>query len=200
MNALQSELLKYKRTFMGKLIVFFPVSFAAYAFIMQSTLMQNPLSQTTSWAWQSLLALIFNWWSFLFLPIGFALFATLVAFQEKKAGNYRALRTHNVSPMTLWINKVIAMAVYSFISTLVLIVVTIITGLILKAGPVPFWTDYRGKYCMLGCFSCYTSTSAMASYMERYVPKYGSWSFRYDIWCPCCDKTILDCSTLELGS
>ena len=38
MNALQSELLKYKRTFMGKLIVFFPVSFAAYAFIMQSTL------------------------------------------------------------------------------------------------------------------------------------------------------------------
>ncbi|MCM0736383.1 hypothetical protein NMF83_14525 [Clostridioides difficile] len=84
MNALQSELLKYKRTFMGKLIVFFPVSFAAYAFIMQSTLMQNPLSQTTSWAWQNLLALIFNWWSFLFLPIGFALFATLVAFQEKK--------------------------------------------------------------------------------------------------------------------
>ncbi len=39
--------------------------------------------------------------------------------------------------MTLWINKVIAMAVYSFISTLVLIVVTIITGLILKAGPIP---------------------------------------------------------------
>ncbi|GMK94446.1 TPA: lantibiotic immunity ABC transporter MutE/EpiE family permease subunit [Clostridioides difficile] len=138
MNALQSELLKYKRTFMGKLIVFFPVSFAAYAFIMQSTLMQNPLSQINSWAWESLLALIFNWWSMMFLSIGFALFATLVASQEKKAGNYRALRTHNVSPMTIWINKIIAMAVYSFISTLVLIVVTIMTGLILKAGPIPF--------------------------------------------------------------
>ncbi|MCI9978023.1 lantibiotic immunity ABC transporter MutE/EpiE family permease subunit [Clostridioides difficile] len=138
MNALQSELLKYKRTFMGKLIIFFPVSFAAYALIMQSTLMQNPLSQSNSWAWQSLLALIFNWWSFMFLSIGFALFATLVAAQEKKAGNYRALRTRNVSPMMLWINKVMAMAVYSFISTLVLIVVTIITGLILKAGPIPF--------------------------------------------------------------
>lgn len=138
MNALQSELLKYKRTFMGKLIIFFPVSFAAYALIMQGTLMQNPLSQSDSWEWQSLLALIFNWWSFMFLSIGFALFATLVAAQEKKAGNYRALRTRNVSPMMLWINKVMAMAVYSFISTLVLIVVTIITGLILKAGPIPF--------------------------------------------------------------
>ncbi|NMS90204.1 lantibiotic immunity ABC transporter MutE/EpiE family permease subunit [Clostridioides difficile] len=138
MNALQSELLKYKRTFMGKLIVFFPVCFAAYALIMQGTLMQNPLSQSDSWEWQSLLALIFNWWSFMFLSIGFALFATLVAAQEKKAGNYRALCTRNVSPMMLWINKVMAMAVHSFISTLVLIVVTIITGLILKAGPIPF--------------------------------------------------------------
>ncbi|MBY2476542.1 lantibiotic immunity ABC transporter MutE/EpiE family permease subunit [Clostridioides difficile] len=138
MNSLQSELLKYKRTFMGKLIVFFPVFFAAYALIMQGTLMQNPLSQSDSWEWQNLLALVFNWWSFMFLTIGFALFATLVAAQERKAGNYRALRTHNVSPMVLWINKVIAMAVYSLISTLILIVVTIITGLILKAGPIPF--------------------------------------------------------------
>ncbi|MCC0627486.1 MULTISPECIES: lantibiotic immunity ABC transporter MutE/EpiE family permease subunit [unclassified Clostridioides] len=138
MNSLQSELLKYKRTFVGKLIAFFPVSFAAYALIMQGTLMQNPLSQSNSWEWQNLLALIFNWWTFMFLSVGFALFATLVAAQEKKAGNYRALRTHNVSPMVLWINKIMAMAIYSLISTLILAVVTIITGLILKAGPIPF--------------------------------------------------------------
>ncbi|WP_176480936.1 ABC transporter permease, partial [Clostridioides difficile] len=137
MNALQSELVKYTRTFMVNLFVFVPVAFADYAFIRQSTLMQNPLSQTTFAPWQSLLALLFNWWSFLFLPIGFALFATLVAFQEKTAGNYRALRNNNVTPRTLWINKVIAMADYCFISTLVLLIVTIITGFIFTAGPVP---------------------------------------------------------------
>lgn len=47
-------------------------------------MMNNPLSHTQSWSWESLLGLVFNWWSFLFLPIGFALFATLVAIQEKK--------------------------------------------------------------------------------------------------------------------
>lgn len=38
----------------------------------------------TSMSWESLLALIFNWWSFLFLPLGAALFATMVAAQEKR--------------------------------------------------------------------------------------------------------------------
>lgn len=66
------------------LLLFFPVSFAAYALIMQGTLMQDPLSQSNSWEWQNLLALIFNWWTFMFLSVGFALFATLVAAQEKK--------------------------------------------------------------------------------------------------------------------
>ncbi len=80
-NKWQLTMFLYK---LNEIVYFFPVSFAAYAFIMQSTLMQNPLSQSTSWAWQNLLALIFNWWSFVFLSIGFALFATLVASQEKK--------------------------------------------------------------------------------------------------------------------
>ena len=56
----------------------------------------------------------------------------------KKAGNYRALRAHNVSPMTLWVNKIMAMAIYSLLSTLVLVVATIMAGLLSKSGLIPF--------------------------------------------------------------
>ena len=81
MGGMQSELLKYRRTFMGKLIVFIPIFFAVYALVVQATMMNNPLSETSAWTWESLLALVFNWWSFLFLPLGYALFAALVAAQ-----------------------------------------------------------------------------------------------------------------------
>lgn len=138
MNSLQSELLKYKRTFMGKLIVFIPMFFALYALVIQATIMKNPLSGSSSWMWQSLLALVFNWWPFVFLPLGYGLFASLAAAQEKKSGNYRALRTRNVSPIAIWINKIIAMAVISFLSTLVLVTATMIVGLLSKSGAIPF--------------------------------------------------------------
>ncbi|MCC0632546.1 lantibiotic immunity ABC transporter MutE/EpiE family permease subunit [Clostridioides sp. ZZV15-6388] len=146
MNGLKSELLKYKRTFMGKLIVFIPIFFALYSGITQSTIMKNPLSQSSSWSWDTLLALVFNTWPLVFLPLGMGLFATLVAGQERKAGNYRTLRAYNVSPMALWINKVMAMAVYTLLSTLVLIVATIISGLFLSEGAIPFGKIIAGGF------------------------------------------------------
>lgn len=139
MNGLQSELLKYKRTFMGKLIIFAPVFFAVYGVVIQ-IYMQNDqavAAGNTSMSWEALLALVFNWWSFLFLPLGAALFATLVAAQEKKAGNYRALRTRNISPIEIWVNKIAGMAVYSLISTFVLVIVTLITGCLTVKGFLP---------------------------------------------------------------
>lgn len=69
---------------MGKLIIFIPVFFAVYALVTQTSLMENPMSESSSWKWESLLALIFNWWPFVFLPLGYALFAALAAAQEKK--------------------------------------------------------------------------------------------------------------------
>lgn len=109
MEGLFSELLKYKRTFMGKLIVFFPLFFAVYALVL-SILMQNPLAEAhgnTAISYGTLLASVFNWWSFLFLPLGYALFAALAASQEKKAGNYQALLSRNVSPAVLWVSKIL---------------------------------------------------------------------------------------------
>lgn len=83
MHGLKSEMLKYKRTFMRRLVVFIPLFFTVYAVIMHATLMKHPLSENSRWMWQSLLALVYNWWPLAFLPLGFALFATLAAAQEK---------------------------------------------------------------------------------------------------------------------
>ena len=138
MGGMQSELLKYRRTFIGKLIVFIPIFFSVYALVVQATMMNNPLSETSAWTWESLLALVFNWWSFLFLPLGYALFAALVAAQEKKSGNYRALCSHHIPFRTIWFYKVTAMAIYSLLSTVVLIVAVAITGSFSGAGAIPF--------------------------------------------------------------
>ena len=138
MGGMQSELLKYRRTFMGKLIGFIPIFFAVFALVVQATMMNNPLSETSAWAWESLLALVFNWWSFLFLPLGYALFAALVAAQEKKSGNYRALCSHHIPFGTIWFYKVMVMAIYSLLSTVVLIVAVAITGSFSGAGAIPF--------------------------------------------------------------
>ncbi len=144
MEGLFSELLKYKRTFMGKLIVFFPLFFAVYALVL-SILMQNPLAEAhgnTAISYGTLLASVFNWWSFLFLPLGYALFAALAASQEKKAENYQALFSRNVSPAVLWISKILGMAVYTLLSSCVLILVVSMTGLIgAEGGCCP-----QGKY------------------------------------------------------
>ena len=152
MNGLRSELLKYKRTFMGRLIVLIPIFFAVYAFVIQIIMKNNALAEAsgnTSTSWTMLLALVFNWWSFLFLPLGMALVASLVASQEKKAGNYRALRSHNISPIMLWVNKIAGMAVYSLLSTLVLLIVVTITGACISGGSIPFAKIFTG------CIACW---------------------------------------------
>lgn len=139
MKGLSSEILKYKRTFMGKLIVFIPLFFAVYALVV-SVIMQNPMAEANgnnSIGWAKILTLVFNWWPFLFLPLGYALFAVLVAAQEKKAGNYRALRSHDVSPAMLWIHKIAGMAIYGLLSTLVLTIAVSTAGLVTAAGPFP---------------------------------------------------------------
>lgn len=146
MKGLSSELLKYKRTFIGKLIVFIPLFFAAYSLVV-SAMMQHPLAEAngnTSITWTNILALIFNWWPFLFLPLGYALFAVLIAMQEKKAGNYRALRSHDVSPAMLWIDKIAGMAIYGLLSTVVLGVVTSAVGLIAVSGSFPIQKIFAG--------------------------------------------------------
>ena len=125
MNGLQSELLKYKGTLTRKLIVLFPLFFALKA--IPGIWLMPP---GTVRGWNLVLSMVFNMWTVVFLPLSMALFAALTDAQEKKAGNYRALRAHNVSPSRIWINKIAGMAVHTFLSTVVLIIATVVSGLI----------------------------------------------------------------------
>lgn len=188
MEGLFSELLKYKRTFMGKLIVFFPLFFAVYALVL-SILMQNPLAEAhgnTAISYGTFLASVFNWWSFLFLPLGYALFAALAASQEKKAGNYQALLSRNVSPAVLWVSKILGMAVYTLLSSCVLILVVSMTGLIGAEGVLP-----AGKI-LAGSLVCWLVSLPLIPLQL--------WAVRRDDTWGCCSAGYgLDHLPVELG-
>ena len=132
-NILQSEFLKYKRTFTRRLILLAPIFFIIVALPQKLFMPENYLRP-----WQLILDLVFNWWPVVFIPMGLALFAALTESQEKKAGNYRSLRVHDISPARLWIAKVIIMGCHTLLSTFVLIGATVISGLITGDGSIPW--------------------------------------------------------------
>lgn len=141
MNILQSELLKYKRTFTRRLILFAPLFFIFVALPQKMFMPANYLRP-----WQLILDLVFNWWPVVFIPMGLALFAALIASQEKKASNYRSLRTREISPARLWIAKIVIMGFHTLISTLVLIGATVISGLITGSGSIPWFKIVAGGF------------------------------------------------------
>jgi len=140
-NILQSEFLKYKRTFTRRLILLAPMFFIIVALPQKLFMPENYLRP-----WQLILDLVFNWWPVVFIPIGLALFAALMASQEKKAGNYRSLRVRDISPAHLWIAKIVIMGFHTLISTLVLIGATVISGLITGGGSIPWFKIVAGGF------------------------------------------------------
>ncbi|WP_395014425.1 lantibiotic immunity ABC transporter MutE/EpiE family permease subunit [Robinsoniella peoriensis] len=143
MNGLKSEMLKYKRTYMRKLIVWIPLFFALYSLVIRM------LVPTLSNSWRGIMVLVFNWWPLIFLPLGMGLFAGMAAAQEKKAGDYRALLVHDISPKAVWVHKVAAMAIHSLLSALVLFFSIIISGLFSSKGEIPIYQ------MITGCLVCW---------------------------------------------
>lgn len=133
MRKIQSELIKYKRTITKKIILLAPLFFVLQAVPQKLLMPPNYLRP-----WELITNLVFNWWPVIFLPLGIALFAALIDSQEKKAGNYRTLLAHNISPISIWISKVAGMAIHTFLSSLVLIISVVIAGLITAKGAVPW--------------------------------------------------------------
>ncbi|WP_010237360.1 lantibiotic immunity ABC transporter MutE/EpiE family permease subunit [Clostridium arbusti] len=121
-NIIQSEYVKYKRTFTRKLIIFAPLFTIMIALI-------SP--------WQFFVNQVYNLWPAIFIPILIALFSSLVAIQEKKAGNYRNLLVHNISPARIWIGKIIVMCIHTLLATLFLIILTIIIFPIVSKENIP---------------------------------------------------------------
>lgn len=138
-----AEFLKYKRTFTRKLIIFAPLFFVIYA-LPQRFLM--PTDYLRPWRLQ--IVLVYNWWPVLFIPLGMALFAVLVETQEKKAGNYRGLRAHDVSPLLIWLGKVIVMTIHALFTTIVLIISVLISGLTITSGSIPWFEILVGGFIL----------------------------------------------------
>lgn len=124
-DILKSEYIKSKRTFIKKLIILAPIVTILAAMCTQ---------------WKYILQETYNLWPAIFLPIIIALFTSLTSMQEKKAGNYRNLLIHNISPARIWIAKIINLAINLLFSCFILIILLLADFFILLHGkniPLP---------------------------------------------------------------
>ena len=132
-HAVWSETLKFRRTFVRWLLVLGPLVLVLYARGIP------PLAGRTRW--ETLLLVVGNWWSVLFVPFGVALLASLAEWQEQRSGAWRTLRAHPVDPATLYGAKLLTLVGLAGIGTLVLGAVVLVVGALWAApGELVPWT------------------------------------------------------------
>lgn len=132
LNLLQAEVLKSRRTFARKLVIGAPLFFVLYAIVVKMLMPDGQLS-----TWEALLAMVFNWWSVLFVPLGTALLCALTEARERKSGAERSLRARPVSPRLLWLAKAAVVAGHTLLSSAMLVFSTLLAGLLIAEGPAP---------------------------------------------------------------
>lgn len=132
LNFIQSESLKYRRSFSRKLVIAAPLFFILFAGLIRT---QVNTSQVTEW--QLYLTMVFNWWPVLFMPIGIALLCALEEAREKKAGGYRSLLANDISVSLLWMSKIAVLALQLLMTSAILVVAVLVAGLILGLGVPP---------------------------------------------------------------
>ncbi len=131
-SALQSEWLKYRRTFVPWLVVLAPLGLSLFSWLPH-------LLGNWGATWYHKLVIIGNWWPVLWVPFGSALLAALAAWTDTRPGTWRALRTRPLAPATLYAAKLLVLAGQALLSTLVLLAATLIMGkLALWQEPVPW--------------------------------------------------------------
>lgn len=128
-NVIQAENLKYKRSFAKKLVFIAPFFFVLFAGYI---LLKIPAGQKMSW--NHFPVLVFNWWPLIFIPLGTALLCSLSEMRERKAGNYRNFRTHDINPFLLWGGKTAVLAFYLLLSSVTVIFITLPSTVISGQG------------------------------------------------------------------
>lgn len=123
LNIIQAENLKCKRTFSRKLIILAPLFFAIYAICIMFFITDGS---------KYYISMVFNWWPLIFMPIGTALLCALAHMREKKAGNYKSSYLYNVSKTEVWFSKISVIASYTFISTIELFIVVILSNILVR--------------------------------------------------------------------
>lgn len=140
-NLFVSENLKYRRSFEQKLILIAPMFFILYAVISKIYLPAGMKNE-----WRTLVSMIYNWWTFLFLPLGIALISMLTIKREVRSGTFRALSMHSVSRRSLWLVKNLVLAGYLLLSCVLMVLMTILVGLITASGIPPLGEIVRAAF------------------------------------------------------
>jgi|HigsolmetaAR203D_1030402.scaffolds.fasta_scaffold00828_21 ABC-2 type transport system permease protein len=125
LKAVRSENLKYKRSFARKLALSAPLFFVLFAAVSRLYLPAESGLESNL-----MLAMIFNWWPVIFIPVGTAVLCALAELRERKAGQYRLLRSHDVAPSILWYGKIGAIGFHTLLSSIILIAAAIVACLI----------------------------------------------------------------------
>ncbi|WP_125152326.1 lantibiotic immunity ABC transporter MutE/EpiE family permease subunit [Clostridium rectalis] len=113
-NMLQSENLKFKRSFSKKFCFIVPM------YILVLSLQMNIYFFTNT----------MNWWSAFFIPFVVCIVCILSTNREKKAGNYRTLKSKDINLKALWISKIMVIAYYLLIASIIMIINFLIVKLL----------------------------------------------------------------------
>ena len=113
MNYILGDYLKYKRTFLKKIIYIIPISL-----IILSYILAPPYFTVDS----------YNWWYTIIMPITYALIPALMNRYEDKKIKYRAVYPLSIDLRKIWISKIIV-ASYSFSTLLVSSIVLVVSSI-----------------------------------------------------------------------
>ncbi|MCD3351855.1 lantibiotic immunity ABC transporter MutE/EpiE family permease subunit [Clostridium botulinum D/C] len=117
-NMLRSEHLKYKRTFSRKLF-----------FIVPMYVLLNLITMTMYFFINTL-----NFWSCFIIPSMISLICALSALREKRAGNYRTLKSKDINLKKMWISKILIITYYEFLTSIVFLIIMLLVKLIYKTS------------------------------------------------------------------
>lgn len=116
-NMIKSENLRYRRTFSKKLFYIAPI------YILLQTAIENTYVFSNS----------MNWWSVFFMAFTIAILCTLTTIREQKAGNYRTLKSKDISLKKMWISKILVISYYTFLASLMVIIYFLIYKFVLRS-------------------------------------------------------------------
>lgn len=129
-NMLQSEFLKYKRTFSKILAFIVPTYILIYSFCMNMYFYQNAM----------------NWWVLAIMPFIIGIICALSSIRELKSGKYRTLKSKDISLKMIWLSKIIVIGCYTFIASLLVIINFLIVNKVFNYNMIDINTLILGVF------------------------------------------------------
>lgn len=121
---LKTERIKMKASTSKRILLGTPLFFLLFSIF-------TVLFATQQGTFNVFLTQVFNQWSLLFLPIGLAIACSSNIGLEKKSGNYNGIIANNFSLSKTWYSKIMNMAGYQWLSSLIIIIVALVGSVLI---------------------------------------------------------------------